>query len=175
MRITSCVACCADHTQIPSLDTRRPPEAHRDRALVRFRAMVQDTSASSEMYLRRTRSGALGGWGVHDADEDDGGGMEANYAELRECRVLWAVSVPGESAWCADELGGPSEGACVCCVLVRCADTSGQIACMSTSRSDRTSIPTRRSHTSVSKSRQATRTPPVMTRRLLTRTAALRP
>ncbi|KAI0811039.1 putative alanine racemase-domain-containing protein [Irpex lacteus] len=90
--------------EIPTLDVHSPPESHNDRQLVRFRAMVQDTSPSSEMYLKRTSGGTLGGWGLHspaDADSD------FDYSDLRECNVLWAISVPGESAWCGTELDGP--------------------------------------------------------------------
>lgn len=90
--------------QIPSLDVYNPPEAHTTRSLVRFRAMVQDTSPSSEMYLRKTKSGSLGGWGVHEDSEDGFGPVD--YSELRECNVLWAITVPGETEWCAQELSG---------------------------------------------------------------------
>lgn len=94
--------------EIPSLDVRNPPEAHRDRSLVRFRAMVQDTSPSPGMYLRRNASGSLGGWGLHeDTPEDEG--RNVDVSELRECNTVWAVSVPGETDWCLDELSGPCE------------------------------------------------------------------
>lgn len=92
--------------QIPTLDTRNFPDTFPDRALVRFRAMVQDTSASSEMYLSKSKSGACGGWGI---DFDEEGDARVNFGDLRECTVLWAISVPTESAWCAKELDGPVE------------------------------------------------------------------
>ncbi|KAG6910910.1 hypothetical protein DXG01_006593 [Tephrocybe rancida] len=82
-------------TEIPPLTV---PENHADREIVRFRAMVQDTSASPEMYLARRTGGRWGGWGQAD---DDNATATIDYADLRECTVLWAVSVPGESAWCA--------------------------------------------------------------------------
>lgn len=70
--------------------------------------MVQDTSLSSEMYLRKSNKGSMGGWGVYD-ESDDSGEQDVEYGDLRECSVLWAVSVPGESSWCAKELdGGPA-------------------------------------------------------------------
>lgn len=49
----------------------------------------------------------MGGWGVQsvEGDEDDDD-HHINYDDLRECNVLWAVSVPGESAWCGVELDG---------------------------------------------------------------------
>ena len=40
-------------------------------------------------------------------DEEHG----PDFSALRECNVLWAVSVPGESEWCSAELSGPSGGA----------------------------------------------------------------
>ncbi|KAI0371789.1 hypothetical protein BV20DRAFT_965065 [Pilatotrama ljubarskyi] len=93
--------------RIPTLDVRRPPESHRDRALVRFRAMVQDTSLSTEMYLSEFADGSCGGWGIY---ETEGGSSSSSrgvdYANLRECNVLWATSVPAESEWIADELDG---------------------------------------------------------------------
>lgn len=30
-----------------------------------------------------------------------------NYADLRECTVVWAVTIPGECPWVADALDGP--------------------------------------------------------------------
>lgn len=66
--------------------------------------MVQDTSPSSEMYLWRYKSGNMGGWGVYD---DNGhSSQDVDYADLRECNVFWAVSIPGESLWCTTELDG---------------------------------------------------------------------
>ncbi|KAI0340694.1 hypothetical protein BDW22DRAFT_1486089 [Trametopsis cervina] len=90
--------------EILTLDAYNPPSSHPDRGLVRFRAMVQDTSPSSEMYLRKTQSGTLGGWGLHT--DEEGSGSQIDYGDLRECTVVWAVNVPGESAWCRDELDG---------------------------------------------------------------------
>ena len=60
------------------------------------------------MYLRKTGTGALGGWGIHEevaADSSDA----VDFSDLRECNVLWAVGVPGEARWCAEELDGPLE------------------------------------------------------------------
>ena len=94
--------------KISTLDLYHPPESYPDRSIVRFRAMVQDTSPSSEMYLRRTPAGSLGGWGVHEEIGDSENNQEVDYSQLRECNILWAVSVPGESEWCREELGGTS-------------------------------------------------------------------
>lgn len=69
--------------------------------------MVQDPSPSAEMYLCKTNTGGLGGWGIHEeSDVED----TLDYADLRECTVLWTVSVPGESRWCSDELNGQNSG-----------------------------------------------------------------
>ncbi|KII88881.1 hypothetical protein PLICRDRAFT_109472 [Plicaturopsis crispa FD-325 SS-3] len=91
--------------EIPVLSTRNPPEAHSSRALVRFRAMVQDTSPSPEMYLAKLGAEGYGGWGQEATSEDADGVVD--YSNLRECTVLWAVSVPGESGWCTNEGDGP--------------------------------------------------------------------
>ncbi|KAI0670668.1 mini-chromosome maintenance replisome factor-domain-containing protein [Trametes maxima] len=97
--------------RIPSLDVRRPPEAHQDRALVRFRAMVQDTSLSTEMYISKFPDGSCGGWGIYETQSGSSSGTrEVDYDNLRECSVLWATSVPAESDWCANELDGPMPG-----------------------------------------------------------------
>ncbi|KAF9492272.1 hypothetical protein BDN71DRAFT_1451837 [Pleurotus eryngii] len=89
---------------IPVLDWLRPPKYHADRSLVRFRAMIQDTSSSSEIYLARRRNGHTSGWGLFADTFDGRDDAEMNYADLRECSVLWAVSIPGESEWCIDDL-----------------------------------------------------------------------
>ncbi|GJE86827.1 mini-chromosome maintenance complex-binding protein [Phanerochaete sordida] len=93
--------------EIPTLDVQNPPESYSDRSLVRFRAMVQDTSPSPGMYLRRNASGTLGGWGLHeDVSEEEE--RNVDVGELRECTTVWAVSIPGESDWCQEELSGSS-------------------------------------------------------------------
>ncbi|KAI0637270.1 mini-chromosome maintenance replisome factor-domain-containing protein [Trametes polyzona] len=91
--------------RIPTLDVRRPPRTHKDRALVRFRAMVQDTSLSTEMYLSQFSDGSCGGWGMYET-EGSSRSSEVDYTNLRECSTLWATSVPGESEWSAQELDG---------------------------------------------------------------------
>ncbi|PCH38721.1 hypothetical protein WOLCODRAFT_115930, partial [Wolfiporia cocos MD-104 SS10] len=90
--------------EIPTLDLRNLPDTFPDRALVRFRAMVQDTSPSSEMYLCKSEDGNCGGWGINTEEDSEGA---IDYANLKECAVFWAVSVPAESRWCGEELDGP--------------------------------------------------------------------
>ncbi|KZT03570.1 uncharacterized protein LAESUDRAFT_729151 [Laetiporus sulphureus 93-53] len=92
--------------EIPTLDVQHGPDTFPDRSLVRFRAMVQDTSLSSEMYLSKSSSGKCGGWGIGFSEKE---GQDMDYADVKECAVLWAVSVPGESQWCSRELDGPEE------------------------------------------------------------------
>lgn len=65
--------------------------------------MVQDTSSSPEIYLARQSNGQFGGWGIADSND----ASDVNYSDLRECTVVWAVSVPGESLWCAQETTNP--------------------------------------------------------------------
>lgn len=66
--------------------------------------MVQDPSTSTEMYLARNRAGKLSGWGIEGGEETNHDDME--FDNLRECTVLWAISVPGESIWASEELDG---------------------------------------------------------------------
>jgi hypothetical protein len=61
--------------------------------------MVQDTSSSPEMYLSKLRDGKCGGWGLSHSSQGDGDNPEFDYNDLRDCIVLWAVSVPGETEW----------------------------------------------------------------------------
>jgi hypothetical protein len=91
--------------KIPVLDTAHPPEYFGDRSLVRFRAMVQDTSGNPEMFLANLPDGKPGGWGL-ESSNIDGADHPIDYASLRECQVMWAVSIPGESEWCSHELDG---------------------------------------------------------------------
>ncbi len=56
--------------------------------------MIQDTSISPEVYLARLPGRRLGGWGL--VDETVQAGPNFDYSNLRECSILWAVSVPGE-------------------------------------------------------------------------------
>lgn len=76
-----------------------PSRSYNDRALVRFRALVQDTSLSPEIYLSRLRDGKCGGWGMTETSQGDGDDSHFDYSDLRDCVVLWAVSVPGETEW----------------------------------------------------------------------------
>jgi hypothetical protein len=71
---------------------------------VRFRAMVQDTSPSPEMYLSKLEGNKCGGWGI--ANETVGEGVDYSYADLQECTVVWAVNVPGENRWSVEEIAG---------------------------------------------------------------------
>ncbi len=79
-------------TQIPILDGQHPPHTYADKSLVRFSAMIQDTSLSPEVYLAKLHNGQLGGWGL----VDDTPGHNVDYSDLRECLVLWGVTIPGQ-------------------------------------------------------------------------------
>ncbi|KZS89873.1 hypothetical protein SISNIDRAFT_416121 [Sistotremastrum niveocremeum HHB9708] len=86
-------------SQIPALNVKQPLERHAPRSLVAFDAMVQDTSYSPEVYLSEIREQS-GGWGLAESNEDALPPDElANYDNLDERTVLWAVSIPGESDW----------------------------------------------------------------------------
>lgn len=77
------------------LDVNNPPENHSHRALVRFYAMVQDTSLSPEFYLAMHRNGCCGGWGIMHPDESD----QYDPNQLQECSNIWATSIPGTASW----------------------------------------------------------------------------
>ena len=94
--------------QIPSLTISQPPHMRRSRSLVKFHAMVQDTSRSPEMYLSSMSSPSgeplCGGWGLeneHPPDVQAGALYDYDTEKLRERTVLWAVNIPGETSWCA--------------------------------------------------------------------------
>lgn len=55
--------------------------------------MVQDTSLSSEMYLAVLQDGRCGGWGIAEHEN------QFDYANIKECSIIWAVSIPGECPW----------------------------------------------------------------------------
>lgn len=71
---------------------------------MRFRAMVQDTSPSPEMYLSKLQGNKCGGWGI--TNEASTENEDYSYADLQECAIIWAVSVPGENQWSLEELDG---------------------------------------------------------------------
>jgi hypothetical protein len=66
--------------------------------------MVQDTSPSPEMYLSKLEGNKCGGWGI--TGDAAGKDVDYLYADLRECTIIWAVSVPGENQWYREELNG---------------------------------------------------------------------
>ncbi|GAA5927019.1 hypothetical protein JCM10213_005555 [Rhodosporidiobolus nylandii] len=76
-------------------------------ALVRFRAMVQDTGLGSELYRA---VGAKGELFMYGADETEQGGADAqdDYKNLRERQVFYVVSVPGETQWVKESLDAAS-------------------------------------------------------------------
>jgi hypothetical protein len=92
-------------TKIPSLSLDNPPDVHLNRSLVRFRAMIQDIP-SPEMYLSRLPGGRCGGWNLYQ-DLTAPSSVDIDFHDLQECSVFWAITVPGESRWYAERLGGP--------------------------------------------------------------------
>ncbi|KAF9073610.1 mini-chromosome maintenance replisome factor-domain-containing protein [Rhodocollybia butyracea] len=75
-------------------DTKTPSSLK----LVQFCGMVQDTSASPELYLSRLKDGKFGGWGSHETMDG-----HVDYSDLRECTRFWVVSVPGQSQWARND------------------------------------------------------------------------
>ncbi|KAF8652693.1 hypothetical protein AX16_004197 [Volvariella volvacea WC 439] len=87
---------CADENafeQLPILDPTHPPESLQIGTVVRFPAMVQDTSVAPQLYLARQQNGSCGGWGFDDTS------VQPSINDLRQCAVIWAVSIPGQSPW----------------------------------------------------------------------------
>lgn len=68
--------------------------------------MVQDTSPSPEMYLSKLKGDECGGWGITDEEYTN---SDYSYDDLKECTVVWAVSIPGENEWCSGDGGSESE------------------------------------------------------------------
>ncbi|KAI9569514.1 putative alanine racemase-domain-containing protein [Boletus coccyginus] len=88
--------------QLLSLDVSHPPESYTRGTLVRFRAMIQDTSLQNEMYLARLND-RCGGWGIqHPHDDYDSDTLDPDC--LGTASIFWAVSVPAESPWRAAEI-----------------------------------------------------------------------
>ncbi|KAF8837022.1 hypothetical protein BDN67DRAFT_973512 [Paxillus ammoniavirescens] len=89
--------------QLPSLDISHPPESYTSGSLVRFRAMIQDTSLQNEVYLAKLSNNRCGGWGIQPSQSDYISNVFGSD-HLGNATVVWAVSVPGESPWRADEI-----------------------------------------------------------------------
>ncbi|KAF5324555.1 hypothetical protein D9611_004471 [Ephemerocybe angulata] len=89
--------------EITQLGLETPPESLTPRSLVRFDAMVQDTACSPEIYLSKRSSGECGGWGLNEHDATDDDPSPVDYNLLRECNVIWAVSIPGQSPWSSSQ------------------------------------------------------------------------
>jgi len=62
--------------------------------------MVQDTSASPEVYLSSLNDGSCGGWGMYE-DSASARGLEEkfDYGKLKERGIVWAITVPGTTKW----------------------------------------------------------------------------
>ena len=64
------------------------------------------------MYLSKLKGNKCGGWGITDeATTED---IDYSYADLQECTVVWAVSVPGENQWSSEEFNGSSISSGMC-------------------------------------------------------------
>ncbi|KIO13168.1 hypothetical protein M404DRAFT_992747 [Pisolithus tinctorius Marx 270] len=89
--------------QLPSLDIHHPPEAYTNGSLVRFRAMIQDTSSSPELYVAKLSNHRCEGWGLSTSDSNETSDS-VGYQDLQELATMWAVSVPAESSWHAEDI-----------------------------------------------------------------------
>ena len=62
--------------------------------------MVQDTSASPEMYLSSLYDDTCGGWGMYEDSASSGDPEEVfDYRKLKERDIVWAITVPGTTKW----------------------------------------------------------------------------
>lgn len=62
--------------------------------------MVQDTSASPEMYLSSLYDGSCGGWGMYEGSASSGDTDQVfDHEKLRERGIVWAITVPGTTKW----------------------------------------------------------------------------
>lgn len=57
------------------------------------------------MYLSSLPGGRCGGWNLHQ-DLVASTSINVDIHNLRECSIFWAVTVPGESKWHAEQLEG---------------------------------------------------------------------
>ncbi|KAI6043125.1 putative alanine racemase-domain-containing protein [Pisolithus marmoratus] len=80
--------------------------AYTDGTFVRFRAMVQDTSSSPELYVAKLSNHRCGGWGLSTSDSNEASDS-VGYQDLQELTTMWAVSVPAESPWHSEEVSPP--------------------------------------------------------------------
>ena len=68
--------------------------------------MIQDTSASPEVYLTSLEDGSCGGWGIYEHSEQSRGAEQEyptiDYSKLGERESVWAVTIPGETPWAQD-------------------------------------------------------------------------
>ncbi|KAG0705327.1 putative alanine racemase-domain-containing protein [Suillus ampliporus] len=94
--------------EVLPLDVNHPPESFAHRSLVRFHGMVQDTSSSPEMYLANLNENKCGGWGISQSIPASEWPSSFDYCDLKEATALWAVTVPGQTAWRTEELTTPS-------------------------------------------------------------------
>jgi len=77
-------------------------QSDSSRSLVQFPAMVQDTSASPELYISYFQDSVrCGGWSLNEdiALDSDSTPAGCDYSNLRERTVIWAVDVPGIAPW----------------------------------------------------------------------------
>lgn len=140
--------------QLPPLDIHHPPELYTCGTLVRFRAMIQDTSLTPEIYLAHLGDSCCG-WGMSpstQAERDIMSHLTHSHSDLREASVVWAVSIPAESQWYIDETS-PSVSSTRTPIIVACVVDTLQRAFLPTFQLGHTSSLSQAYPTSVYKSR----------------------
>ncbi|KAL5490150.1 hypothetical protein ACEPAI_4983 [Sanghuangporus weigelae] len=113
--------------QVPILDVLHPPNSYAPMSLVRFTAMVQDTSCSPEMYLSCLQDSICGGWGLDSLVElPEIFTLQSDPNILKERDVIWAVTIPGQGHWCEQSRTGNVVGTMASSSASSVASTSPQ-------------------------------------------------
>ncbi|KAL5533277.1 hypothetical protein ACEPAF_5053 [Sanghuangporus sanghuang] len=113
--------------QVPILDVLHPPNSYAPMSLVRFTAMVQDTSCSPEVYLSCLKDVICGGWGLDSLVElPENLNLRSDSDTLKERDVIWAVTIPGQGHWCEQSRAGNAVGTIASSSASSVASTSTQ-------------------------------------------------
>ncbi|KAM0754043.1 hypothetical protein T439DRAFT_378137 [Meredithblackwellia eburnea MCA 4105] len=98
----------ATRQQVPALSsTSTQSTIPKLGSLVRFRAMIQDTTIGQEVYKALGTKDNVLMYGMEEEQEADSELATAeDYGNLKEREVLYVVSVPGETDWVKQALDG---------------------------------------------------------------------
>jgi len=98
--------------------------------------MIQDTSASPEVYVKSLEDGSCGGWGIYEQGLRSRGEEQEypaiDYSNLGERESVWAVTIPGETLW-AQDVSDFTSVRCIQLRLARRGSTGPNFRCVSSS------------------------------------------